>query len=334
MFNRNLYFLYPAGYMGTYLSWVLHKSEVSSADTTINWPINTVADPNSKEGGFGTAHLHIKSPTHLGFDHMIRWILFNKPQNPQIFTMSCCRYTNSDYRKRPEFAIQYMSRFDPLASFVNIHADDDMDSIKFGCLNTLSKWPIYFKATGVWLDFGFDSAKDDTVIDLSIRNFFIKNWKDKFPTNAKTANREEVKINLDNGQKFFDVRHSNNPIEVPESQYLVPTIDDVWKNVHEFTLKDIMSDNFIDLVETRLGHTGTYDFTYAKKFHPTYVEHQVNLQWFKDINAFRESGVLTDYLLKTNLAQAFVVEELDIPAGYDWESRSTEELVKLFYKKV
>ena len=57
MLKRNVYITYPAGYMGTYINWMLSVSEKNKKTSTVLQPLT-----NSNN-----AHNHLKIPTHLSF---------------------------------------------------------------------------------------------------------------------------------------------------------------------------------------------------------------------------------------------------------------------------
>lgn len=337
MFKKNIYLLYPSGYSGTYLNWILHKSEIDSSATTVDNPIHKGTDDTAltnKFGGPSTAHLHRKTPSHQTFFHHLRWVLFNKPKDNRIYSIGT--YSDSEeYSIRPAFAMQFILRYDPNCFFINIHHGNNQDAVKYGALNSLHKWPISFVASTTWMDHQVDGTIDHTKIDLNVRNLFVERWRKDFYINAP-MNREEVNINLTKGQYWFETRRHYSPNEILEEEYLIPSQEEAWKNFAEFSLSDILDSTFVDKFEKIINDSdlGIYNFDYAKKFHHQYVQSQYNANWFTDISEFRRTGKLTEFLLYSNLSQAFIVEEIlpFIPDNVDWKTISTESLVEKFYK--
>jgi len=332
MFKKNIYLLYPAGYCGTYINWALHRSEQTMSATTVDNPINTNSNSLSELGGYGSAHRHIKSPSHQTFYHHLRWMLYNRPTDTRIYSLGV--FDSDDYGTRAAFAMQFILRSDPECFFINLHHGNDLDTKKYGAINNLHKWPVSFVANKFWKQHHIDGTRDDTVIDLAVRNNLIEYWASEFPMNGP-MNRNEVEINLNNGRAWFEIRHDRNPNEIKREEYLTPDSTDAWQNFCEFDIKDILQPNFVDHLEQAIAksNTGTYDFSYVRKFHDTYVANQQSAQWFADIENFRRTGQCSKYLLHSNLTQAFVVEEVlpHVPKDVDWKTLTTLELVDRFY---
>ena len=337
MFTKNIYLLYPSGYCGTYLNWILHKSELDTACNTVDNPINKGSNDTALTnmyGGPNTAHLHRKTPSHQTFYHHLRWVLYNKPDKPRIYSIGA--YGDSEeYSLRPAYAIQFISRYDPQSFFINLHHGGDDDVAKIGALNSLHKWPVSFVASKLtWLDHQVDGTLDHTKIDLSVRNQFVDRWRQDFYNNGP-LNKEEVNINLEKGKLWFETRRAYSPNEILPEEYLVPDINIVWENFVEYSLLDILQDNFVDKFEQDIlkSNIGNFDFSHAKKFHHEYVASQYNATWLTDIKKFRLTSELTDFLLYSNLSQAFIVEEVlpFIPKDVTWRDMTTEDIVNKFY---
>ena len=86
MQTKNVYILFPAGYSGTYLSWCLDKSELSSKDIIIDDPINKIK--SDKYGGSGTCHQYHRYPTHGSIDHVMSWLILNQPKDKRYYLYS------------------------------------------------------------------------------------------------------------------------------------------------------------------------------------------------------------------------------------------------------
>ena len=65
MLNKNLYLIWPTGYYGTYLHWIINKSNPKTAAKTINNPFIST----------GSSHGHYKIPTHMSIEsHLVGMI--------------------------------------------------------------------------------------------------------------------------------------------------------------------------------------------------------------------------------------------------------------------
>ena len=322
MLSKNIYILFPPGYSGTYVSWLLSKSERDSADTTVDDPINPTNDKNL--GGAGTSHRHVRIPTHHGLGTHLSWVLYNLPTDFKIYLINS-RVTHQDRRMASEEAIFSIMNYDPDPIFVHIHDNNDQDWRAVANINCITKWPVYFRSEqNLEKKFGFDCFDID---NRRTRNLFAQFRKLFFPYNDPIRHQfivEKLKWMIN----WYQIRHEYNPHEVNEETYL--SLPDRPHNLHEIHLRDIFNNNIFDLLENiiRQGDCGEYDFSYVRNFHHNYVEKQTSLNWIKDIDRFRKTGTLSEYLRTGPMSQALVVEEMLpvlINSKVDWKNLSTEE---------
>jgi hypothetical protein len=314
MLNKDIFFLYPPGYSGNYLQWIINVSEKDTASQTIKDPI--LPD--------GTTHGFVRRPTHVGFVRFLQWMLKNQPKNPQTFIINVNQ--NYTWPSHAGFAVDFLLHARPGCSTVSIYAEGD-DEKKYGALNTYTKWPTYFLATKCYIDYKFDlwgALKHPTIED---RNEFYKTWRDQFPINLKDI-WSEIDANLKFYNHWYDERNQLQPWEVNESEYTYykETPKDQILNI---SLKDIVQPNFIlevfkPWVESQ--HVGEFDWKHAEQYHSRYIDAQENIQWFDAIQRMRETGEVVPFLLKTSLSQAFLLEELESLPD-DWIDRSTQDLL-------
>jgi hypothetical protein len=291
MINKNIYILYPAGYTGTYLNWIIQKSEKSRAQFTVDDPISV--DKN--------AHQHIKIPTHQSLTKTLAWTIYNKPPVGTIFSINVYNDPD-DFIVRAAYAVQTILRFDPNPVIINIHDDNNPDIRKFAALNMVKKWPLFLDAVGVWHnDYNpFKDADRTRAFD-----WLLRNWETLILNNPP-LNREEVKWNLDKHRQWVNIRHTKAPNEVTHDQYCIPT--EIPDTVYDLSVKSTVDEDFIDQVERMLisANCGDFNFEHVRKFHPTFVKNQENTQWFNDIAVFRQTGVVSDFLNSHLLSQVFV----------------------------
>lgn len=326
MLSKNIYLLYPPGYSGSYLHWCIHKSEADLSATTIDDPVNKTN--NTKFGGLGTAHLHQRIPTHQSIINHMQWMVYNQPQEKKVFLINCHNIPNSYGVSRIESAIATILGADPDPVFVVIKDNGDSDIQKYGSLNTITKWPIFFKANQqIEERFKFDSfnCKDS----IEARNLFVEQYSNIFPT-LEGVNSNALSNIMKWNREWYNVRNTHNGHEVNEDTYIVPPNN--VPNLFQILATDITAPNFANWLDEffAAANAGTFDTNFVRNYHSTYVSAQQNLQWFDDIKQFRINFKLTDFLRSHSLAQAFVIMEVKefLPTEYEWQTKSIDEIVK------
>jgi hypothetical protein len=342
MLQNNIYIVYPAGYGGSFIRWCLRKSEQDTAESTLDNPINI--DPSGQFGGAGTAHLELRKPTHAGIEHLMYWTILNQPKEKLIYLVNAW---NNLWRSRTFVHLLNMDR-DP----VIIHITDaNKDSRELANLNAVTKWPLIFELQFHNARFGIDFYNlQDT---LQERNIIVKYYDTifgssspmKFNDNPYSVIEGEKNPRLMASPEFYDhlyechnqwytVRNNNTPHEVNGEEFVTPY--KVPKHYYTIDVQDIYSNQLFEKLEriTSDSNVGTYNFDYAKQFHPTYVEHQSNLQYLDEMQEFRKTKTLTPYLTSHPYIKAMVIRDM-LPKlnQYDWESKSLEEIV-LHYSKL
>ena len=325
MLLKNIYLLYPPGSSGTYIHWCIHKSNVDLADSTVDDPVNT--HENKTFGGVGTAHLHTRVPTHQSIHQHLCWMTYNQPTEKKVFLINCHYVPNSHSVSRPEYAINSILCSDPDPVIIVISDNHDLDAKKYGALNTITKWPVFFKANqNIEKKFNFDSfnCKDS----IEARNTFVNNFYEIFPS-LSGLDYNNIGENLVWYKNWYEVRNEYNGHEVNEETYVLPKLS--IPNLYHISLTDIVGDQFLVWFKNFVTsiNAGNFDTAYVEDYHSTYVNAQQNLQWFNEIKQFRKTLVLTDYLTSHSLLQAFVIMEIKkyLPDDYKWESESIKDIV-------
>jgi hypothetical protein len=325
MLKKNIYLLYPPGSSGTYIHWCIHKSEKDLSNDTIDNPLNT--KDNSTYGGVGTAHLHTRIPTHQSIHHHLCWMTYNQPKDKKVFLINCHNVPNSFQVSRPEMAISSIMASDPDPVIVVIHDNNDPDNKKYGALNNLTKWPIFFKANqAIEEKFNFDSFNCKDSIDA--RNLFVNRFAEIFPS-LSGLDFDTLGKRLNWYKEWYEVRNQHNGHEVNEDTYVLPKLH--IPNLYHICLTDIVNDKFLIWFNNFVNSidAGNFDTSYVTKFHSTYVNAQPHLQWFEEIEKFRKTFQLTEYLESHSLLHAFVIMEVKpyLPDGYNWEKESIKDIV-------
>jgi hypothetical protein len=325
MLSKNIYLLYPPGSSGSYIHWCINKSEIDSASQTVDDPVNK--EVSEMFGGIGTAHLHARIPTHQSIHQHLIWMTYNQPKEKKVFLLNCHDIPTSFDVSRPDMAIRSILLSDPDPVIVIINDNDVLDDRKYGSLNTITKWPVFFKANQiVERRFGFDSFNCQDSIEA--RNLFVESYYEIFPF-LRGIDYDKLSGGLEWYSEWYRVRNQHNGHEVNEQTYVLPK--DRIDHLYQISLTDIVSDRFptwFDNFVNSIG-AGTFDTSYTKSFHQTYIDAQQNLQWFSEIEQFRKTYKLTDFLRSHSLLQAFVIMEIKhhLPAVYNWKDHPIDHIV-------
>lgn len=316
MLKKNIYITYPAGYMGTYINWLISVSDVDLSKTTTKSPLTSNKN----------AHEHIKYPTHLSLSKLLVWLIKNKPQHPLIYAINT--RMDKDYHLTTEFAMQHIMRFDSDPVFINCHDNSEDDIIKYGAINMFRKWPTFISAIGVWHG-DYNPALDDDIIHA--RNWLLENWKLLNPGNSP-VNPDIIMYNLKGHRDWFNVRKQTAPLEITEEQYLIPS--EMPSHLLEFNIKDILKNDFILVLEEKLKsiEVADLDFSYAHEYHKTFIDSQSDYsRWFESIENLRNNRVVDEWFYSDAISQAFLLLEFDKDSYKDILDKPTKEIIqKLF----
>jgi len=78
---------------------------------------------------------------------------------------------------------------------------------------------------------------------------------------------------------------------------------------------------------TKYGGAGNFDFEYVNSYHHNYIEAQQHLKFINEINTFKKTKVLTEYLDSHPLIQALVIREIFDQLSIDWETKTLQEII-------
>lgn len=294
MLKKNIYLTYPAGYTGSYINWLIHVSDRDLTQHTVRDPMTDVSN----------THAHVRIPTHQNFNKTMTWILYNRPVEKKVFPINTVE-NEKDYPVKAAYAVQNILRFDPDPVIINIHDNNDLDTRKFAAINMATKWGIYLDVKGLWKDDynPFHDPDQEKAVD-----WLVNHWKELIPNNPP-LNRGEVEWHLKKQRRWFELRNGQASWEVTQDQYLLP--ESIPSTVYDVNVKDTVSAEFIDIIGDILQDSGAgdFDFSYAKEFHPTFVQRQPNRVWFDDIETYRATGEVSAFLDSNILTRAFVREE-------------------------
>jgi hypothetical protein len=279
-------------------------------------------------GGEGTAHMYHRIPTHCGIDQLMFWLILNRPEEKKVYLV------NAWDENRLHKAIYHIMGFDRDPVIIQITAKDKHYN-QLGNINAITKWPLFFEIMGHYEKYNIDFNNLDKN-NLAHRNTFVKYYDEMFtvPDSIDFDNIKEIKgstqwpFSLEMYKRWFTLRNLNNPHEVNAEQFALPP--DNMKNLYNLDLADIYSDIFPNILESLFENTnaGDFDFNYIKSFHQNYIDAQPHLKFIEEINEFKKTKVLTEYLNSHPLLQALVIKEIYDQLPTDWESKTLQEIVK------
>lgn len=320
--NKNIFFLFPPGYSGNYLQWIINISEESKKHVTVKNPLL----PN------GTSHAFVRRPTHMGVFNILNWIIKNNPQSPQTFVV----YTNAakdTWIDHPAHAAYRLLKSYPTGLFVNIYASTE-DDVKVGTLNSYTKWTTWMYDKTAFsslqpLTFDWEGGKNH-IISINDRNWLVENWRSFFAVNNQPFDWQELTYNIDGFKRWYSVRKELEPDETDAEQF---NNFDVFPfdNILDISLSEIYNSNFLkqssftSWVESH--DVGRFNWEYAKSYHQAYLDAQDNLQWYSHIEAMRNHKVVSKWLIQHSLGQAFVLDEVKNQLKENWQQKPTEQIL-------
>ena len=306
MLQKNVYIIYPPGYGGNFLNWAINISDAESSKITVLNPINT--NTNSKFGGSGTSHFHVRIPTHANIDKHMKFQLLHKIADKRVYI---CNDTWNN--------IADVLEYDPTAIFINIHDNNDELQKSFGSIQCCLKWPTFISAyctmfftkgrKEIHENFDPYNCKNDRLF----RNYIIEH---NFLRYNSPIEYDEIDKQIGKHERWYSSRNNANPHEVNENYYL-PKLDYSGKTF-EIDLKTLFSDSFVEWFEDFMHKSevsDNYNTTQFRKIAPLYLNHQQNLQWFDSMLAWEKTGQIDDYLRSHAVIEAMFIRHLFIKTG-------------------
>lgn len=323
MLSNDIFFLYPPGYCGNYLQWIINISEKDSHAKTIKDPLL----PDSTTHGF------VRRPTHINIMHTLVWLSRNAPVAPQTFIVNCFDRGNDWQTHAAWSAVTAMrARHNPRC--VNISAELH-DEIIIGALNCYTKWPTFLLCDRNynppdWHQFDIWGGLPGAAISIPDRNFLYDHWDKRFPINP-TFNWYEFEDQVKLVHGWYTARNTHQPWEVNEKEYVV--FDTVPRQfIHEVKLSDILSHDFLDRcfipwIESQ--NIGEFDWDHAQGYHRRYIAAQKNLQWSVSANAMRNFKQVDVFLQSNSFLQALTLRECGPELDFvkDWRSKDLSDIL-------
>lgn len=286
--------MFPAGYMGTYINWLICRSDLDQSGKITNDPLNKSQTH---------AHNHAKRLTHMNLMRGMIWLIKNKPTEKMIHSWSAA--DGDDFMRRGAYAVQAIHRFDDDPVIINLHHNNDEDIYKFGTLNLFTKWNSSVILAAKHDDDIMNALQKD---EEAATEWLVHNWK-KISAGNGPINEYEVLYTLKMNREVFDLRLVTclEEIDVNEFNYSC----EMPKHCYDICIKDIVEDDFIDKFEEIINNTdsGNYDFSYVRDYHRTYTSAQDNRNLFRCLKEFRETGKVDKWWNSNPMTKAFLRHE-------------------------
>ena len=331
--------MYPAGYGGTFINWAINASDVDTSKNTVKNPIS--AEFSKKTGGVGTAHLHVKIPTHNSVEGQVAWMLYNKPTQKQVYSCNTTSAINE---------IAFIRQFDPTGIFVVIHNNNDLIQNSFGIINNVIKWPTYLDS-----HLKKNSEQGCAVVhptfdpyncakDREFRNWVIYKAGNEHLLGQPPIIQSDLKAIIDSHIRWYHARNSAQPHEVNELYY--NTDFSYADRIFEIDLKTLFSDKFTTWFEHFMKTSGIsfdYNLDQVANIAPEYLKIQTTLQWFDLMEQWKKTGKFDSFITSHSIIEAEVIRymlylkpELNTTTSTgapfsDWDVLSAQELSDRYF---
>lgn len=311
MFRKNFHLLYPAGYTGSYINWILHRSETEQSSITVDDPLTES----------GTSHQHLRVPTHQGILNHMCYIIKCQPSH-RVYP-SNVRDPAPMHHGTPVFAASWIARFDPDPVIINIYDGHD-DVCKFGNINAWTKWPVQWTSEDVWYPDRYNPwCEPDPLLS---RNWLVEHWREWCRRNP-VMNPDALDWVLARYREWIETKRPWCPEEMSEDYFVVPKT--VPKHLYQICLRDIYQNDFIDRFAAMIDSTdsGDFDWSYCRYFHTRWLASQHNLAWFDELHAFRNNQIVGKFLLSNPMTQAFLLDEIRDRLPDTWPTQATSDVL-------
>jgi hypothetical protein len=327
MLKNNVYIMNPPGYAGSFLRWILYKSEKSTADTTIDNPINYTSSRDF--GGVGNAHKFDRRPTHCGSIQLMYWMIHNAPKEKLVYLLNEGDFVNPVLKNKGVSSGQILN-FDSVPIIINLHSNFDYDKMVFGFMNLTLKWHFFTLAQHIM------GAKEFPISDSQLntreaRTAYVELWDDVLYFNSPlTLDQIKSSFAYKYMRTWLDLRGGRNPHEVNNSdgQWVITPDSSRVYNI-DFTDIFFNPSRLYDQLEVIFRNAGDFDFTYCRNFHQTYLDSQQTLGFFDSMRKFRTTGELDPLLTSHAVFEAAIIHEVfdKLPPDLPWQTMDLSEII-------
>jgi len=315
MLTKNVYIIYPAGYHGNYLKWAIESSDVDML-TSGEAPLNPINTSNSAQwGGVGTSHKSVRIPTHARLVVIRRWIIHNRPSIKKVYVINAGVDDITDQTMCDQIADLLIQ--DPTGIVIALHSNNDPDIKSYGIINAVTKWPtnVYVSTA---LGYNDEATGDYDPFNCADSQVFRNNVvENKITFGSCNAPSEDLIENSTNKNEiWFESRRKFQPHEMENGNY--PRISGWRDRFFSMSCMDIVSPDLPEKLAMILSNTGisdNFDTSPLQQVHQGYIDIQPNLQWFKSVKLWEETGEIDDYIRSHSIIQAQILKRMIVAAN-------------------
>jgi len=321
MLNRNLWMIWPTGYYGSYIHWLISRAEQDLSKNTIDNPFFNN----------GSAHAHIKNPPHQTIEFQIQAMLRNRYPTGTIYPIgirSNVSYNsdNHNWMKSFENTFFWIMRIENEPVIINLYNGGNDYHTKLAAINVYHKehWIIETVPDSN----GYYPFKDND--KLFARNYLVENWKHIYPWHNEQLSTNTVDLYREAMNKSLQLRHEKEGWEYNK--------EDNWihasgKYLYNIEISTVLQPNFIDILADIMSHCaiGNFDWDAVRHIHSEFINKQ---QPFVSIanNLYTQcknlvyNPILDNNILYAALAIDTLKEEYELPES--WHLLTLKEIIE------
>lgn len=327
MLNKNLYLIWPTGYYGTYLHWIIKKSNPKSANSTVDTPFTTE----------GSSHAHHKIPTHMSIEAHLVDLIKNRHPTGTIYPIGLVTNityasNNFNWRKTFENVLFWIFRLEQEPVIINIYNENNVYHNKLAAINMFHKE--HYEIEHYSNNDGYYVYRDENKIRA--RNYLFKNWQTYYPYHIKQVTVDTLDLFKKTNNENVELRRKWEGYEYDADLHLVTATGRYFYNIK---ISDFLEQDFIDKIELILrdSNLADFDFTHARNTHTEYLSRQRNYidivnKLYIQAQCLQYYPVTDKNILYSALALDTLVEiNGKLPDG--WEDKSLQEIVNSYDKR-
>lgn len=313
--------IWPTGYYGSYIHWLISRSEADLCNNTVDNPFFNN----------GSSHAHIKNPPHQTIENLIQSTLRNRYPNGTIYPIgikSNVNYNNNhhNWMKSFENSLFWILRIEPEPVIINIYNGSDEYYTNLAVINMYHKENWVVESTPD--NDGYYVFQDEN--KLRARNYLVDNWKNIYPWHEQQLTVNTVNLYRDAMNTGAQHRYDNESWEYnKEDNWIHAT----GKYLYNIKLEEILSENFIDMLQNILDDSNSGNFNLSKiaHIHSEFLERQKKYRSIANDLYIQATDLiyrphLSDNILYEALAVSVLKNEVGLPKS--WHTLTLKEIIE------
>ena len=313
--------IWPTGYYGSYIHWLISRSEIDLCNNTVDNPFFNN----------GSSHAHIKNPPHQTIENLIQSTLRNRYPMGTIYPIgikSNVNYNSNhhNWMKSFENSFFWILRIEKEPIIINIYNGDNEYYTHLAAINMYHKenWVV----ETVPDDNGYYVFQDDD--KLNARNYLVENWKKIYPWHNQQLATNTVNLYREAINSSVQHRDDNESWEYNK--------EDNWiyasgRYLYNIKLEEILSEDFIDKLQIILDDTQSGDFNLSPiaHIHKEFLKRQENYRNItNDLYVQSRDLIYRPHLNDNILYEALAIDVLKNEVGLpeSWQSLTLKEIIE------